>query len=242
MLVLLVALIILIIVLLIVVLIILLVVAVVRGGGLLLLTVDLQVRKDGDDIVTLGEGVQDREHLKELSVGGVIEPADNWQSIFRLENVRVRGVVNDYTVGEFSPKLGKILDVIAIVLHACLTEEALVNPAMRVEDIQQGISILGQTCGEDNHFKLLSNGLQELIHAWSLENVHMVNFSLEFDGQYKVSVRNRLEGAVDKGFIQVQHESLFVLLIGRKVGKQVLPRTLRHCVLLFRVVLCGRRR
>lgn len=89
------------------------------------------------------------------------KPAADWDGVLRVENVRRRRVVDNDGVLEVSTDLGKILhpisvashrwlrvkaylDIVALVIVTALSEKAVVNNSVDVEDIKQRITVLGE--------------------------------------------------------------------------------------------------
>jgi hypothetical protein len=89
---------------------------------------------------------QDRYEIQELIVVRVREPAAYRQCMLRVEDVGRWRIVDDDGVLEISSYLGKVLDVVALVVIAGLTEKTMVNHLVDVKLVQEGIAILQDQC------------------------------------------------------------------------------------------------
>lgn len=70
------------------------------------------------------------------------EPTANGYGVLRVEYVGRRRVVDDDGVLEVTPDLGEILDVVAAVVVAALSEQSVVDDTMDVELVEKGVSVL----------------------------------------------------------------------------------------------------
>lgn len=61
------------------------------------------------------------------------EPTADRHSVLRMEDVRGRRVVNDNSILEVPADLGKILDVVALVVITALSEQSVVDNLVDVE-------------------------------------------------------------------------------------------------------------
>ena len=57
-----------------------------------------------------------------------------------------------------------------------------------VELVEEGITVLGYGCGEDNNFVDLADAFQESIDAWALDYVDVVVLSFDFDGNCEIGL------------------------------------------------------
>lgn len=63
--------------------------------------------------------------------------------MLRVEDVRCRRVVNDDCVLEIASDLREILDIVALVVVAALSEQTVVHDLVDVKLVKQGIAVLG---------------------------------------------------------------------------------------------------
>lgn len=92
-------------------------------------TVRRQILEDGDEV-------------QQLVVVRVREPAAYRQRVLGVEDVGRGGVVDDDGVFEIPPDLGKVLDVVPLVVVAGLAEEAVMDHIVDIELVQERVAIL----------------------------------------------------------------------------------------------------
>jgi hypothetical protein len=155
----------------------------------------------------------------EREKGGGGETGDG---VVRLEHVRERRVIDDEDILHAPPEVREILDVVAVVLHARLTEQTRLDHSAAVENVQQRVGILAERRGEDDDLELLSDDSQEVIDARSFSHVDPVDDVLELDRDDEVGVRDRLEGGVDERLIEIQHEALLADVLWRERPEEIL--------------------
>jgi hypothetical protein len=117
-----------------------------------------------------------------------------------MEYVRCRRVVDDDCVFEVTSDLGKVLDVVALMVIATLAEESVVNNLVNVKLVEERVAVLSKICKyvhpsqtktlypylrdrrcEDNHFVEFANPLHELINARALDHIYVVVVTLNLD-------------------------------------------------------------
>lgn len=86
--------------------------------------------------------LEDGNEVQQLVVVRVREPAAYRQRVLGVEDVRRGGVVDDDGVFEIPPDLGKVLDVVPLVVVAGLAEEAVMNHIVDIELVQERVAIL----------------------------------------------------------------------------------------------------
>jgi hypothetical protein len=64
-------------------------------------------------------------------------------SIFRLEEVAERRIVDDQSVLDGTTKMSQVLYIRAKMKHAALAEQARRNQPLRIKDIQKWVRVLG---------------------------------------------------------------------------------------------------
>jgi hypothetical protein len=64
-----------------------------------------------------------------VSVG---EPTADRYGVLRVENVRCRGIVDDDRFSQISSDLGKIFDVVSLVIVTTFTEKTVVNDVVDI--------------------------------------------------------------------------------------------------------------
>ena len=99
---------------------------------------------------------------------------------------------------------GAYLDIVALMVVATLSEEAVMNDAVNVQLIQKRVSVLrsisirlafiatathlGNRSCEDNNLVQLAHSLHELIHTRSLDHVNVVVLSFNLHRDREVSL------------------------------------------------------
>jgi len=168
--------------------------------------------------------------VNQLGVGAIIEPRCDGHRVGGVERVRRGGVVHDDDVIYRAAKQAQILDIAAHVEHAVRTKESMANKALRVQNIENGVRILWKARCEEHDLVVLAGELQESIHVWSLRDIHIVERSLDFNAHHKIGIRDRHKRAVDKGLIQVQHETSFAHISLFNGRKECLPNRRRESI------------
>lgn len=70
------------------------------------------------------------------------EPTADWDGVLWVENVRRRRVIDNDRILQVASKLGKILDVVSVVVEATLAEQTMMDDIVNVELIQKGVTVL----------------------------------------------------------------------------------------------------
>ena len=87
---------------------------------------------------------QDGQDLEQLAVVRVIDEGADGQCVVRLEDVRMRGVVDDDSIRQIAPQAQQVLHIVALVRAAGLPKQPPPNHATRVEQVEQRVGILCQ--------------------------------------------------------------------------------------------------
>lgn len=74
------------------------------------------------------------------------KPATYGNGVLRVEDVGCGRVVDDDRVLQISSNLGQIFNVVTTMVMAALAEQPVVDNAMDVQLVEQGIAILLETC------------------------------------------------------------------------------------------------
>lgn len=130
-----------------------------------------------------------------------------------MKNITRRRIVHNDDFLQVPSKLIQVFHVIAAVKYTRLPEKTRPEyvPSRReepiiynlllcinaihllVQQIRNGVRVLGQRCREQDTLVQFAHLLQELVHERPLQYVNLVNGSIDFHGNYKVRVRNRLQ-------------------------------------------------
>lgn len=166
---------------------------------------------------------------------GVAEPGRDRHGVLRMEHVGGGGVVDDDQVFERTAHLRQVLDVVAVVVVARLSEQSVVDHLVHIEDVQQGVTVAGHGRGEDDYLEELATASQKLVHPGSLDHVHVVDLVFDLHGDDKVGVAHVLERGMHQGLVQVQDKTLLTAQLGRdrvekpaRLGHGLLGQNLRQ--------------
>jgi hypothetical protein len=70
--------------------------------------------------------------VEELVIMSIGEPAANRYGMLGMKDVGSRRIVDDDGFSEISPNLGKIFDIVSLVVITTFTEEAVMNHVMDI--------------------------------------------------------------------------------------------------------------
>jgi len=155
-------------------------------------------REDATHVVHLRNVQEERNKVEELRVVGIVEPRVDGHRILWVEEVGRGGVVNDDDVLQRSAQLAQILDVVAAVADTRLTKEAVVAYLVNVQQVHDGIRVLGEGRGKDNNLKLGAHLFHKLVDTGALQHVHLMYRILNFDRNNEISIGHRFEGGVNQ--------------------------------------------
>lgn len=85
---------------------------------------------------------QDGNEIEQFVVVRVTEPTADRDCMLRVEDVTRRAVVNNDRVLEVASDLAEILDVVALMIVAALSEQSMMHHFVYVELVKQGIAVL----------------------------------------------------------------------------------------------------
>lgn len=84
-----------------------------------------------------------------------------------------------------------------------LTEEFVGAHLVRVNNVDKWVSVLRETCSEDNNLPVLVHPFQEFLDTGANENKYVAYVPLDLNGQDDVGVFNGLKGRVNKCLIKI---------------------------------------
>mmetsp|Transcript_26149 Transcript_26149/g.49682 ORF Transcript_26149/g.49682 Transcript_26149/m.49682 type:complete len:365 (-) Transcript_26149:484-1578(-) len=172
----------------------------------------------GSNVISIHQGVQEREQLAQLHVLTIIEPTLDRNPVVNLEPERLRGVVYDDGMAHVAPKHREVLQVVAVHAHTRVSEDAVANQAaLRVQNVEQllGVDALGRR--EHNHLKLLRHLLHERVQSRPPPHVDLVFLVVEVHWEGEVYLgcvvvagwaggAILLQAGVHQRLVQVQHQ------------------------------------
>lgn len=79
------------------------------------------------------------------------------------------------------------------MVEAAFTEQTVVHNVVNIKLVQKRVPILADGRGKDDNFIELTNTLHELINARSLNDVHVVVGSFDFDRDGEVGLMEELQ-------------------------------------------------
>lgn len=123
------------------------------------------------------------------------EPAADWYSVLRVEDIACWRVVDNDGLLQFAANLTEVLDIVALMIITRLTEESVVYRTGDIELIEQRISVFRNRSGENNNFVKLANTLEKGVYTWPLDNINIVILPLNFDRDCKVCLVQNLRAS-----------------------------------------------
>jgi hypothetical protein len=84
-----------------------------------------------------------------------------------------------------------------------LTEELVGAYLVRVDNVDKRVSVLRETCSEDNNLPVLVHPLQEFLDTGANENKYVAYVPFNLNGQNDVGVFNGFKGRVHKCLIEI---------------------------------------
>lgn len=90
-----------------------------------------------------GQVLEDGDQVEKFVVVGVGEPAADGKGVLRMKDVRRRRVIDNDGVLQVSSHLGEILDVVALVIVAALSEKPMMDNLVDVQLVQERVAVLG---------------------------------------------------------------------------------------------------
>lgn len=162
-----------------------------ESGGVLLPS--SQVLQDSINLFLFAESLKERQQVQELCVIHIVKPGLDRDSVFRVENVRGRRIVNNDDVTELSSQPAEVFDIVPSVKNARFSEEPCSKHAPLVQQVCHRVCILGETGCKEHTFKELAHLLKELIHMGSLQNINLVNGTVDLHWNNEISIADGLE-------------------------------------------------
>lgn len=71
------------------------------------------------------------------------EPAADRYRVLRVKDIRGRGIVNNDGFPQVTPNLREIFDIVALVVVAAVSEQAMMDNIVDVQLVQEGVTVLG---------------------------------------------------------------------------------------------------
>ena len=98
----------------------------------------------------------------------------------------------------------QVFEIVAIYAQACIAIEAVLNQRLGwVENVQESFSVHLLGGCEHNHLKTTRNLFQKMLKMGALSNIDIVQRPIKINRKVEIGLCNRLNGAVNKGFIKV---------------------------------------
>ena len=163
---------------------------------------------DFSDVFLKGQLLKKGGDLVQLHVAHVVVPTGAGDGVLWLEHESDWGVVHDDDICHGSAKPGQVLDEGIVVEGAVLPEEFVGAESFWIQLGHQWLGILGQTGSENDQFVVLAHSLEEAGYTRPNKNIDLTYLALNLNRKDDVSIFNRLELRMHKGFIQVKHECL----------------------------------
>mmetsp|Transcript_28771 Transcript_28771/g.77932 ORF Transcript_28771/g.77932 Transcript_28771/m.77932 type:complete len:244 (+) Transcript_28771:1068-1799(+) len=164
--------------------------------------------------------LQERPNLIELPVSWIVNEGRTINSIFRMEKVRVRRVVNDNRFRQVSVQDRQVLHVISLVKDTGLPEQSVADHLLWIQQIQEWVCVLVETgCVYDNlvvfrHFD------QKLVHAGTFHDVYTMNDFFDLDRNDKIGSFYGSETRMYQGFVEIQYQTLLPGIVGMDCTQQ----------------------
>lgn len=112
-------------------------------GGRTLLARGLLLLQDCVDVIHLAQPLEEGDEVQKLGVGHVVKPRGHGHRVVRVEDVGGGGVVHDDDLVQVATQTTQVLDVVASVEDAGLPEEAAAESAPLIQEVGDGVCILG---------------------------------------------------------------------------------------------------
>ena len=152
--------------------------------------------------------------LIQLAILRIVNKRRAVNSIFRMEDVRARGVVNNDGLRQVAVQQAQVLDVVALVVDAGLAEQPGADGLVRVEEVEEGVGVLVEGGGVHDDLVVLGHLDEELVDARPLHHVHEVDDVLDLDGDDEVGAGDGPEAGVDQRLVEVEDEALLPVVVG----------------------------
>lgn len=100
--------------------------------------------KHGTHVVHLAQVIQEGAKVGKLGIVRVVEPATDRNRIVRMEDVGRGRVVDDDRIGNVPSQLGKVFDVVALVVVARFTKQTVSDHPVNVQNVQHRVRVLNE--------------------------------------------------------------------------------------------------
>lgn len=98
--------------------------------------------QDTSDIVHGSQVDKERAKVGQLGVMRVVEPCRDWHGVVRMENVGSGRIVENNAPFHVPTELRKVLDVVALVIVAALSEKSVSHDAIGIQHVKHRVGIL----------------------------------------------------------------------------------------------------
>lgn len=183
----------------------------------------------------------------------VREPAADGYRVLRMEYIRSRRIIDNDGLSKVTTNLGKILDIISLVVITTVPKQTVMDNVMDVQLIEKRITVLppiisrchgwitmcrrsathlGDRGCEHDHFVQFTDPFHELIDSWSLDHVDVVILTFDFDRNSEVSSLEDLGRAISLHWGTEEKEWKTVLtlkLLCTRVSSRSRTRHFRFC-------------
>uniref|UniRef100_A0A8D8R138 Uncharacterized protein n=1 Tax=Cacopsylla melanoneura TaxID=428564 RepID=A0A8D8R138_9HEMI len=113
-----------------------------------------------------------------------------------MEDIRGRAIVHNDHLVQVSPQLVQVLHVVAAMKHAGLAKQTCPKHTPPVQEVGYRICVFSKTSGEQYTLIQFSHSLKKVVNVRSLQNIHLVNGSVDFYWHNKVCIVNWFERAM----------------------------------------------
>ena len=181
--------------------------------------VDVLAHELGDhlaNVMHLGEGLEQGNHLEKAAVVGVVIPRKNWHCVLVVEVIGVWRVIDYDNVFHFATEQRQILNVAALEAEAVLAVEAHRDELVLVERVDQRIGVDAHGGRVEDYLVNTGQFLQEKEDAGADQHVDLDGSALDHDSHLKIAAASRparpqvrlTEFRMDKRFVQIEHQRL----------------------------------
>lgn len=191
--------------------------------------------------VSLCYSLQEGNHVPELEVVSIIDPAERGQGVLWLKVVGIWRIVHENDVLHTATDPGQVLGQEALrgMDAAVLSEQHALAQPLGVESAEYRLGILLDAGREHDDLVVLAHLSDELLSVWPDVDIDHLLAPLHCDQLLDVRVLCLFELGVHQGFVEVQDEGLLAGVLRRPQKGDVLPANCWsvlcfHCVLGMR--------
>lgn len=145
------------------------------------------------DVVFPAQALEERDEVQELRVCHIIKPGLHGDCILGVEDVRGRRIVHDDDFAQLPTKATQVFHVVPAMENTGFSEESGPEHTPAIKQVSHRICVLGQAGCKEHAFEELPHPLEELIHVWPLQHIDLMYSSIDFNGNNKISITNRLK-------------------------------------------------